>query len=128
MRGYLQSVSIVGPGLPGWPASRGVLAGSSDYQPEPIARFKPDILPANERRRITPTIRIAMQAATEAMAATPFQPQDTASVFVSSNGDLDISDRICAALTMPARPVSPTDFHHSVRLPKRRFSVSVVNM
>lgn len=111
---YLQSVGIVAPGLADWPACRDILTGRQDYQPAPIPRFNPETLPANERRRITPTIRIAMQAATEAMRGSALAAESVATVFATSNGDLDISDRICNALTLPERPVSPTDFHNSV--------------
>ncbi len=35
-------------------------------------------------------------------------------VFASSGGDSEVLDKICTALTLPDRPVSPTQFHHSV--------------
>jgi hypothetical protein len=111
---YLQSVGLVAAGLPDWPACHGVMTGQRRYQPAPLARFHPDTLPANERRRITPTIRLALQAGTEAMRGSTLAAQNVATVFASSYGDLEISDRICTALTLPGRPVSPTDFHNSV--------------
>lgn len=114
MRVGLEAAGVVGPGLTGWPASREVLAGRVAYRPEPLAPFVPGILPANERRRVTATIRIALQAATETLAGCRHDPRDIASVFVSANGDLEISDRICSALTLAERPVSPIDFHNSV--------------
>jgi hypothetical protein len=111
---YLQSVGVVAPGLGDWPTCRNILIGRQDYQHAPVPRFNPEILPANERRRITPTIRMALQAATEAMRGSALAAHRVATVFVTGNGDLDISDRICNALTLPDRPVSPTDFHNSV--------------
>jgi hypothetical protein len=111
---YLQSVGVAAPGLADWPTCRDILNGHHDYQPAPIPRFSPETLPANARRRITPTIRIAMQAATEAMQASALDAESVATVFATSNGDLEISDRICNALTLPERPVSPTDFQNSV--------------
>jgi hypothetical protein len=111
---YLQSVGVVAPGLADWPTCRNILTGQRDYQPAPIPRFNPERLPANARRRITPTIRIALQAATEAMRASAFDAASVASVFATSHGDLDVSDRICKALALPERPVSPTDFQNSV--------------
>jgi hypothetical protein len=111
---FLQGIGLVGPGLPGWSASREILAGKSGYRPAPIPRFNPDILPVNERRRITPTIRLALQAALDALQGTSLDTRETAAVFVSSNGDLEITDRICNALALPERPVSPVDFHNSV--------------
>lgn len=111
---YLNAVGVVAPGIGNWPACRSVLTGCQDYEPAPIPLFSPDSLPANQRRRITPTIRIAMQAATEAVQSCGIAADMVATVFTTSNGDLDISNRICTALTLPERPVSPTDFHNSV--------------
>jgi len=111
---YLQSVGVVAPGLADWPTCRDILTGHQCYQPAPIPRFNPETLPVNARRRITPAIRIAMQAAAEAIRASALDAASVATVFVTSNGDLDISDRICKALTLPERPLSPTDFHNSV--------------
>ena len=39
---------------------------------------------------------------------------DYASVFASSEGDMEIVDHICNALNQEERPVSPTHFHNSV--------------
>lgn len=114
MHVYLESLSVIAPGLAGWDKSRAILAGDSEYQAGPLLPFSPDILPVNERRRITPTIRIALQAATEALQASNHAPNELLTVFSSNNGDLDISDRICSALSKPEFPVSPTDFHNSV--------------
>jgi len=111
---YLQAVGVVAPGLPDWPACRDVLCGRAVYKPAPIARFSPTSLPVNERRRMTPTIRLALQAATEAMQSGTPDPATVATVFATCNGDLEISDRICDALSLHERPVSPTDFHNSV--------------
>jgi len=111
---FLQSLGIVAPGLADWPACRDVMTRQREYQPAPVVRFNPDTLPPNERRRITPTIRIALQAATEAMQGGAFAADSMATVFATSNGDLDISDRLCSTLTLPGRPVSPVDFHNSV--------------
>jgi len=111
---YLNAVGVVAPGIGNWPECRSVLAGCRDYEPTPLPFFSPDCLPVNQRRRITPTIRIAMQAAMEAMLGCGVAADTVATVFTTSYGDLDISNRICSALTLPGRPVSPTDFHNSV--------------
>lgn len=114
MRLSIEAVSVVAPGLAGWENSRAILAGQSAYRPEPVPAFSPDILPPNERRRITPTIRIALQAAAAALQDSGVAPHETVTVFASESGDLDVCDRVCAALASPGRPVSPTDFHNSV--------------
>ena len=111
---YLNSIGIVAPGIDNWSACREVLTKKTKHQPLPIPKFSPEALPVNERRRITPTIRLALQAATEAINNSSLAAERIATVFATSNGDLEISSRICNALTMPERPVSPTDFHNSV--------------
>lgn len=109
---YLCAVGIAAPGLVGWDRAAPVLRGDAPYQPEPLPRFSPTMLPANERRRTTATIKLALQAAAEAMTGEPVSAP--AAVFSSSDGDLDIVDRLCSALALPERPVSPTHFHNSV--------------
>jgi hypothetical protein len=79
-----------------------------------MLRLDSKLLPANERRRTTQTIRLALQAAEDALAGAGLAPEDLSSVFASASGDLDIVDRICVALCLPDRPVSPTHFHNSV--------------
>jgi hypothetical protein len=57
---------------------------------------------------------MAICVAEEAMAHSGLTSMDQASVFASSCGDLDIVDKICSALTLDDKPVSPTQFHNSV--------------
>ena len=119
----VESVGLVAPGLTGWAASREVLAGWRPYRPEPLPALSAALLPANERRRVTATIKLALQAAQEAMTQAPAFNPDRApgargeavrTVFASSGGDSEVLDKICTALTQPDRPVSPVHFHQSV--------------
>lgn len=114
MRLFLESLGVAAPGLDGWTDSCPILAGRAPFHVQPLAPFHPEILPANERRRVTPTIRLALQVASEALRTAGVAAHDCLTVFASSNGDLDIVDRICTALAQQGRPVSPTDFHNSV--------------
>lgn len=72
------------------------------------------MLPLNERRRATPAVRLAFQAAEDAMQSTVLPASSLATVFASSDADLAIIHRICLALTATPRLISPTDFHNSV--------------
>ena len=120
----VEAVGLMAPGLAGWPASQAVLAGQQPYIAEPMPATIATLLPANERRRVTATIKLALQAAQEAMAqaALALDPSpgngrgelSVRTVFASSGGDSEILDKICVALTQPDRPVSPTHFHQSV--------------
>ncbi|MEE4380290.1 MAG: beta-ketoacyl synthase chain length factor [Candidatus Competibacteraceae bacterium] len=111
---YLQSLSLAAPGLPGWSDSRLVLVGEQAYQAQPLAAFKPSLLRANERRRTTQVINLALQAAQEAMTEGSPTATQVGSVFASSGGDYAIIDKLCTALNLPGKPVSPTHFHNSV--------------
>ena len=123
----VESVGLIAPGLAGWPASQAVLAGQRPYIAEPMPATIATLLPANERRRVTATVKLALQVAQEAMVqaqadltfnnAAPASGREESTVrtvFASSGGDSAVLDKICVALTQPDRPVSPTHFHQSV--------------
>lgn len=111
---FIESVGIAAPGLPSWSSARDVLRGTADYVRTDLPPHAPAMLPPNERRRATPTVRIAFQAAEDAVQGTAIPPAQLASVFASSDADLNIIHRISLALTQTPRLVSPTDFHNSV--------------
>jgi len=102
------------PGLASWATSQAVLAGERPYTAEPMPTAMAMLLPANERRRTTATIKLALHVAHEAMAQTNHDARTVRTVFASSGGDSEVLDKICVALTQPDRPVSPTHFHQSV--------------
>ncbi|MEW5973507.1 MAG: beta-ketoacyl synthase chain length factor [Pseudomonadota bacterium] len=111
MKVGVAGVGLIAPGLEGWQASVPVLAEQAPYTPSPFEPKAPAFCPPNERRRMTSVIRIALQAALEAMGD---EHVDLPTVFASSEGDLGVIDHLCAALAEPHRPVSPTQFHNSV--------------
>jgi hypothetical protein len=111
---WLESVGIAAPGLLGWSSAREVLKGSIAYTPADLPAYAPTLLPPNERRRATPTVRIAFQAAEDAVQSSTIPAAQLATVFASSDADLNIIHRISLALTQTPRLVSPTDFHNSV--------------
>ena len=111
---YVNGIGILGPGLAGWDESRLVLASESPSwepaMPEPSA----SLLPANEQRRSSETVRWALHVAQEAMRQAEVDAREVASVFASSEGETGVLDRLCTALAAPQRTISPTLFHHSV--------------
>ncbi|MCF6324775.1 MAG: beta-ketoacyl synthase chain length factor [Gammaproteobacteria bacterium] len=112
---YVDAVGLAGPGLPNWVEAVPVFSGNAVYKSEPLARYRPKLLPANERRRATDIIRLAFQAGEDAVSSNKnFDLSQIASVFASSGGDLDIIDNICRVFAGPDRAVSPTQFHNSV--------------
>jgi hypothetical protein len=111
---YLEAVGLAAPGLPSWSAARAVLRGETPFDPQPLAAHVPATLPVNERRRATAAIKLAFQAAEDAMQCSSLAAAGLATVFASSDADLAIIHRISLALTGSPRFVSPTDFHNSV--------------
>lgn len=109
---YVEAIGVVGSGLESWQQAAAILAGDDEYQTCELPALKPTMLKPNERRRTTLTIKLALQAVQDALASNSYP--DLSTVFVSSDGDMDVVDRICQALCLPDRPVSPTFFHNSV--------------
>jgi hypothetical protein len=110
----IKAVGLAAPGLPGWSASQAVLTGASPYVATAETPYAPALLPPNERRRATPSVRLAFRAAEDAVTACGADARALASVFSSSDADMAVLHRICAALAQTPRIISPTDFHNSV--------------
>ena len=114
MRAWVRAVSVWGPGLEGWAASAPILAGGG-HVPRASPPPAPALLPANERRRTGPVVRLALAVATEAAGASGLDPVTLRSVFGSANGDGPVVGGILDALVGGgARAVSPTQFSNSV--------------
>lgn len=114
MKVFIDSVGLLGPGLPGWSESRPILAGLAPYVAAPMPRPAGEMLPALERRRSSPTVRLAVQVAKEALEAAARDANGVATVFASASGDTEIIHHICAGLAEAEREISPMRFHNSV--------------
>lgn len=111
---HVEAIGFAAPGLPDWSSARDVLAGRAAWVSVPDTPYSPQLLPPNERRRATPSVRQAFRAAEDAMKASTLAFAELPSVFASSDADLGVLDRLCTALAREPRLVSPTDFHNSV--------------
>ncbi|HTP39214.1 MAG TPA: beta-ketoacyl synthase chain length factor [Steroidobacteraceae bacterium] len=111
---YVESLGFAAPGLPDWLTTRRVLRDEQLYQPCDLPVYQPALLPPNERRRASQTVRLAFRVAEEATRASSIAANRLACVFASSDGDLNIAHKLCLALAEPQQTVSPTDFHNSV--------------
>jgi len=114
MRVFVESVGLVGPGLPGWTASCAVLRGTQPYQPAEVALPRLDVLPAAERRRTGMPVKLALASGLEAVAGSRRDASTLATVFTSSGGDGQVLHELCETLAGADRQVSPTRFHNSV--------------
>lgn len=111
---FIEAVGLVAPGLPTWNDSLPVLSGQTPYVPAELPAYQTQLLPPNERRRLTASVRLAFRVAEDALRGADLPASDLATVFASSDGDLEVLHRINHSLAQPARTVSPTDFHNSV--------------
>jgi len=111
---YLSKLSVVAPGLESWQQSKALLSGKEAYIKKELSKIAPTILPANERRRTTPLIKLALHAAEQCIGSDLSVAAQYATVFASSDGDHAINDKMCTAINLPERAVSPTNFHNSV--------------
>jgi hypothetical protein len=112
---YVNAIGLFAPGLTNWGEGQQILRGDKPYLP--AENTKPPVsksLPANERRRTSTTIKLALQVATEAVHLSGHSLSPVKSVFASASGDMDIVQNNCLALTLPDKPVSPIQFHNSV--------------
>ena len=96
---------------PSWAAFRGLLAGATV---EDGTRPAPALLPPNERRRAPDTVLVALEAAQAACLDAGRDPSTLPSVFVSTYGDLAITEHLCQTLATAPLELSPTRFHNSV--------------
>lgn len=114
MKAFIDGIGLLGPGLPGWFASRAVLAGAQPFETQPLSIPASDWLPPPERRRTGLSVRLALAVGREACEHARLAPSTLATVFTSSGGDGDNQHAICETLASAAREVSPTRFHNSV--------------
>jgi len=114
MRVWIAGVGVIGPGLDGWNACRGVLASTSGYVDAPTVYPPLDGLPPAERRRLGVPIKLALGAGLDAFRNSGSDPKAASMVFTSSGGDGENVHRICETLASTDRQVSPTRFHNAV--------------
>lgn len=81
---------------------------------EKIAGPKPQIIPANERRRAPLPVRLAVESSWQASQMANIDPKELSCVFVSGFGDTQLTDYMCKVLAGESKQLSPTKFHNSV--------------
>lgn len=113
LQATIEGVGFWADGLPGWAAAC-AYARDGARPAEAPARPSPQLLPPNERRRAPETVAVALEVAVAACAAAGREAAALSSVFVSTHGDLAITDYMCATLARDPRSLSPIRFHNSV--------------
>jgi Beta-ketoacyl synthase, N-terminal domain len=111
---YIDGIAFWSPQLPSWDAAREAFventlpAGPTHHRPAPA------VMAANERRRASDSVLVALEVAAAAVAHSGHDATQLASVFTSAHGDLPITDALCRTLASDPMLLSPMRFHHSV--------------
>ncbi|PNS08575.1 beta-ketoacyl synthase chain length factor [Solilutibacter silvestris] len=100
-------------GIPDWAAAQRFVA-TGELPADAPSKPSPRLLPANERRRAPESVAVALEVAQAACSDAGRDPRTLPSIFVSTDGDLPITDTICATLRDAPDALSPTKFHNSV--------------
>jgi hypothetical protein len=111
---YIDGVGLIGPGLADWAQAVRVMTGAAAYVHAPTVIPPPAALPPAERRRTSPTVKLALAIGAEAAQAAGRDAAKLAAVFAASGGDGDNCHAICEMLAGEDRFISPTRFHNSV--------------
>jgi hypothetical protein len=101
-------------GAPDWPSLRALLRGEAGWREDAPAKPAATVLPPGERRRAPESVLLAAEIAAQASAAAQRDAASLPCVFASTQGELSITDYMCATLASAPRELSPTKFHNSV--------------
>ncbi|MGE4014575.1 MAG: beta-ketoacyl synthase chain length factor, partial [Alphaproteobacteria bacterium] len=107
-------IGVIGPGLNLWPGSRPILSGESPFVETKVEFADAEVLNPRERRRASPSVRLALAVAQAAVAESGLNAADLPIVFGSSNGEGLMTHKLMEQLSTPDMLVSPTTFHNSV--------------
>lgn len=107
---HIAAVGLFSPGFGSWAEGRGVLTGDTAYRDHGLPPLERVDLPANEARRVTLSVRLALQLAHEALDRAPISIRRLAAVFACSGGNTQALAKILASLAEGI--VSPNQFAH----------------
>ena len=125
MRVSVNAVGVLAPGLPDWETARAVLAKQCSYVSAVLEAPQPNCLAPAERRRSSPTVRLAIAVAEQALRQSSLAPSDMAMVFSSYEAAGVITHQLCEVLA-GSREISPTQFHNSVHnAPSGYYSIAM---
>ena len=107
------AVGAWGAGFRNWQDLQKLLEGKT-VEDDGAKGPKPEIIPANERRRAPLPVRLAVESSWQATQASALSPEELTCVFVSALGDTQLTDYMCKVLAGDSKQLSPTKFHNSV--------------
>jgi Beta-ketoacyl synthase, N-terminal domain len=112
LHAHIDGIGVLGPGLDDWQSGSAALAGRLAYAARKAVLPAPVMLPAAERRRCGPLVRVALAAGLQAAGSRDLSTLPM--VFSASSGDGANCHEICQMLASSDRQISPTRFHNSV--------------
>ena len=95
MRVSLNAVGVLAPGLSDWETTSAVFAGQRAFVAATLPAPQPACLAPTERRRSSPTVRLAIAVAEQALQQTPLSPREMAMVFSSYEAAGLITHQLC---------------------------------
>lgn len=102
-----------GHGFENWSDLKNIINGKGANEAM-AASPKPEIIPANERRRAPLPVKLAVESSWQATQDAGIDPKELSCVFVSGLGDTQLTDYMCKVLATDEKQLSPTKFHNSV--------------
>ncbi|MBL8396846.1 MAG: beta-ketoacyl synthase chain length factor [Candidatus Accumulibacter sp.] len=111
---WIDGVGLLAPGMSDWPTAVSILRGDQSYVTAPSQLPVPSLLPAAERRRASPIVKLVLALGLEACGQSDADPGTLATVFSSSGADGQNCHALCEQLATDDRRISPTRFHNSV--------------
>jgi 3-oxoacyl-(acyl-carrier-protein) synthase len=111
---FVDGVGLLGPGMTSWTDGVHVLTGEVPWVNAPTVLPAPQSLPAAERRRTGPSVKLTLAAGLEATRHAGIEAARLPAVFTSSGGDGQNCHEICEVLASAERQISPTRFHNAV--------------
>jgi hypothetical protein len=120
----LHAASVLAPGLASLAQLRAVSSGAQAYVPAALQLPSPAMLPAQERRRASPAVRLALACIQQALQGSPFPAETLRSVFATDEGTGEVCQQMLEALAT-TRQISPMLFSNSVlNAPSGYFSIA----
>jgi len=113
LNAYILGIGAWGPKFRNWDDLSQLLSGA-DLEDDGAKGPKPEVIPANERRRAPLPVRLAVESSWQAVEQSGIPAEQLPCVFVSGIGDTQLTDYMCRVLAGENKALSPTKFHNSV--------------
>lgn len=124
LRFDLHAASVLAPGLSSLADLLAVGTGERPHVPAPLQVPSPAMLPAQERRRSSPAVRLVLACIDQVLREWPLPAEALHSVFATDEGTGEVCQQMLGALAT-TRQVSPLLFANSVlNAPSGYFSIA----